>query len=161
MKKIIFLLLFTVSVFSQNYKVVYGKSSFSTEKDLSEIKDINVKNNIININKSFDQLEYELLINEEFAVFQYVTKLKLPEFNPRAITAGGGGGIHFYNRGNQKEIFATEMSGNKYYIESPINKYEWKITNESKIINDFLCYRAEANVYYDDFRGVNRQQKVD
>ena len=74
MKKIIFLLLFTVSVFSQNYKVVYGKSSFSTEKDLSEIKDINVKNNIININKSFDQLEYELLINDEFAVFQYDQK---------------------------------------------------------------------------------------
>ena len=70
MKKIVFILLFTLPVFSQNYKIIYGKSNSSSQEDLDKIKDINVKNNIISINQSFEQLDYELLINEKFAVFQ-------------------------------------------------------------------------------------------
>lgn len=153
MKKIVFILLFTLPLFSQNYKIIYGKSNSSSQEDLDKIKDINVKNNIISINQSFEQLDYELLINDKFAVFQYVKKLKLPNFNPRAITAGGGEGIHYYDQKNKEEIFEIEMSGKKYFIKSNIDKYNWTITNETKTINNFLCYRAVAKISYDDFRG--------
>lgn len=153
MKKIYFILLFTLPLFSQNYRITYGKSNSSTQEDLDKIKDINVKNNIIGINQSFDQLEYELLVNDKYAVFQYVKKLKLPNFNARAIIAGGGDGIHYYDQEMKNEIFEVEMSGKKHYIKSSIYKYKWAISNETKVINDFVCYLANTTLPYDDFRG--------
>ncbi len=153
MKKIYFILLFALPVFSQNYRITYGKSNSSTQEDLDKIKDINVKNNIISINQSFDQLEYELLVNDKYAVFQYVKKLKLPNFNSRAIMAGGGDGIHYYDQEMRNEIFEAEMSGKKHYIKSSMNKYKWEISNDTKVINDFVCYRANIKLPFDDFRG--------
>ena len=153
MKKIYFILLFTLPLFSQNYRITYGKSNSSTQEDLDKIKDINVKNNIISINQSFDLIEYELLVNDKYAVFHYVKKLKLPNFNSRAIIAGGGEGIHYYDQKNKNEIFEVEMSGKKHYIKSSINKYKWAISNETKVINDFVCYLANTTLPYDDFRG--------
>jgi GLPGLI family protein len=145
MKKIYFILLFALPVFSQNYRITYGKSNSSTQEDLDKIKDINVKNNIISINQSFDQLEYELLVNDKYAVFQYVKKLKLPNFNSRAIMAGGGDGIHYYDQEMKNEIFEVEMSGKKHYIKSSINKYKWEINpNDTKEISGFKCYKATA-----------------
>jgi GLPGLI family protein len=140
-------------LFSQNYRITYGKSNSSTQEDLDKIKDINVKNNIISINQSFDHIEYELLVNDKSAVFQYVKKLKLPNFNARAIIAGGGEGIHYYDQKNKNEIFEVEMSGKKHYIKSSINKYKWEISNDTKVINDFVCYRANTMLPFDDFRG--------
>ena len=153
MKKIYFILLFALPVFSQNYRITYGKSNSSTQEDLDKIKDINVKNNIISINQSFDLIEYELLVNDKYAVFHYVKKLKLPNFNSRAIIAGGGEGIHYYDQKNKNEIFEVEMSGKKHYIKSSINKYKWEISNDTKVINDFVCYLANTTLPYDDFRG--------
>lgn len=150
---LVFLMFLVMPLFSQNYRITYGKSNSSTQEDLDKIKDINVKNNIISINQSFDQLEYELLVNYKSAVFQYVKKLKLPNFNSRAIIAGGGEGIHYYDQKNKNEIFEVEMSGKKHYIKSSINKYKWAISNETKVINDFVCYLANTTLPYDDFRG--------
>ena len=82
----------------------------------------------------------------------------MPGFNPRAITVGGGNGIHYYDKKNNLIIFETEMTGKKYFIKSDTNKYNWRITTESKTINDFLCYRATAIIEYDDFRGKEKHE---
>lgn len=158
MKKIILFLFFTISSLGQNYKILYGKSIANDVEDLEKIKDVNVKNNIISINQSFEQLDYELLINNNFGIFKYIKTLKMPGFNPRAITVGGGNGIHYYDKKNNLTIFETEMTGKKYFIKSDINKYNWRITTESKTINDFLCYRATAIIEYDDFRGKEKHE---
>lgn len=142
----------------QNYKILYVKSIANDVEDLEKIKDVNVKNNIISINQSFEQLDYELLINNNFGIFKYIKTLKMPGFNPRAITVGGGNGIHYYDKKNNLTIFETEMTGKKYFIKSDINKYNWRITTESKTINDFLCYRATATIEYDDFRGKENHE---
>lgn len=158
MKKIILFLFFTMSSLGQNYKISYGKSIANDVEDIEKIKDVNVKNNIISINQSFEQLEYELLINNNFAIFKYIKTLKMPGFNPRAITVGGGSGIHYYDKINNVEIYETEMTGKKYFIKSNINKYNWTITSETKTINNFLCYRAIASISYDDFRGKEKHE---
>lgn len=153
MKKIILFLLFTTSLIGQNYKIIYGKSIANNTEDLEKITDINVKNNIININQSFDQVEYELLINNDVAIFNYVKTLKLPGFNPRAISVGGGSGIHYYDKKNSLEIYETEMTEKKYFVKSNINKYNWTITNETKKIDNFTCYKAVTTIFINDFRG--------
>lgn len=153
MKKLILFLVFTSSIMGQNYKIAYGKSISNNEEDLEKITDINIKNNIISINESFNQVEYELIISNNFAFFKYIKTLKMTGFNPRAITVGGGSGVHYYDKINNVAIYETEMTGKKYFIKSNINKYNWTITSETKSINNFLCYRAIAKVSYDDFRG--------
>lgn len=158
MKKLILFLLITNASIGQNYKIIYGKSFSQNLEDLEKITDINVKNNIISINQSFDQVEYELLINNNVAIFSYVKTLKLPGFNPRAISVGGGSGVHFYDKKSNTEIFETKLREKKYLIKSNISKYNWNITSESKKINNFLCYRATAIIEYDDFRGKEKHE---
>lgn len=147
------LLTTTLKANAQSYKITYGKLNTSTLEDLEQISNIGVKNNIISINNSFHLVEYELTISKEKARFSYLEKLNNPNLNKRAISAGGGSGIHYYDTKSNIKITQTPFSGKNYYVADSITKYNWKITTDTKKINDFLCYKAIATISYDDFRG--------
>ncbi|MFD2892195.1 GLPGLI family protein [Flavobacterium chuncheonense] len=154
-KRLLALLLLSISflVQSQNYSIIYGKMNSFSNDDLNKITDVNIKNNVINTMNSFKFLEYELIINYSCARFNYIEKLDSPNINPRAISAGGGSGIHFFDLNKNLTIHKTELLGDTYFVEKKIDSYKWNITNESKEINGFICYKAEADFPFDDFRG--------
>lgn len=153
--RILFILIFlSQELYSQDYRVTYGKINSKSKDELNEITDVNVRNNVMSMINSFKLLEYELLIvDKSVARFNYVEKLDTPKINKRAIGAGGGGGIHFFNLDENLTIHKTELLGDVYFVEKKIDSYEWRIINESKEINGFTCYKAETSFSYSDFRG--------
>lgn len=155
MKKNLFLLLSLLYVygFSQKYEFTYGKMISTSESELNNIKDISVKNNILEMNKSFDFIEYQLLVDGNNAMFHYVKKINPPNFNKRAITMGGGDGIYYFDYLSNKVIHKTELIGDLYYVEKKIDSYKWIILNETKIINGLICHKAKTDIIYDDIRG--------
>jgi GLPGLI family protein len=150
---IIILYLFSLSVFSQKLEFTYGKITTPNEEELNNLKDITIKNNIIDMNKSFELVEYQLLINENIASFMYIEKVNTPNFNKRAITMGGGDGTRYYDNKKSNVIHKTELLGDIYFVKKRIDHYNWEITKESKIISGFLCYKAKTSFPFDDFRG--------
>ena len=158
MKKEITLILGILCLFhycatAQSYKVVYGKLVQNNDDEIREIKDDNLRNSIISLNKSFSYVEYELIINGNKAKFQYIDKLESPNFNKRVISMGGGRDIYFYDNDKKIVLRETSLDDKNYIIEKPLLNNNWNITNETNFINNFLCFKAIANISVDDFRG--------
>jgi GLPGLI family protein len=138
---------------AQNYKFFYGKLVHTTDEDLNKITDLSVRENIIQMNKSFEDLEYVLSINKNVAKFSYYNKLEKGGFNKRIISFGGGGNTIFYDLLLKTVVVETDLADEKLFVKKEIGKYKWNITSETKYINDYLCYKAIANISYNDFRG--------
>lgn len=151
--KFLIIILFSIKAFSQQYEFTFGKMISVNEEELNNIKDVNIKNNIIDMNNSFVFVDYQLIVNNNYAIFKYLEKINAPSFNKRVITMGGGEGVYYFDLINNRLIHKTELLGDIYYVEKKIDSYKWKITNLSKKINGFTCYKAETSFSYSDFRG--------
>ena len=51
-----------------------------------------------------------------------------------------------------KVFYGTEFSSSRYLVEYPFDYYNWKISNETKIIDGFKCYKASGVEIINDFR---------
>jgi GLPGLI family protein len=138
MKNIIFILVFITSLigFSQkNVLVTYKKIS---NLDESEITIPRIKSII----QSLEEVEYELFISDSLAVFKKKDKVYSDKFNKSALVFGGGSTKHFFSEEN---YFYNEenINNKKYFIKDIIDQESWVVKNETKIINNYKCYKAE------------------
>jgi GLPGLI family protein len=140
----IFLLL-AYSTFSQGFsgKVLYSKD-FKTINE-SEIKSSNVEAQRVfeSMRGSMESLVYVLKFNEVESVFKLEESMGSDFRNvpSRAITAGRGKGLYYVNLKESYYLYENEISGQNYLVkEDEIN--EWKLINETKKIDDYLCYKA-------------------
>lgn len=139
--KIIFLLLFTHLIFSQDFvekTATYGVKIVSDEQSTLEK---HIKEQYPNFNKNVEELEFTLSFNKEKAVFETKNKLYT---NPEATEMGKAfvkAGITLYQ--NKDSIFSKAYDfENKEYNLLSFKKINWEIINETKIINQLLCYKA-------------------
>lgn len=125
-----------------NIKITYGKL-FEFSKDSSNVKNkdayVSAQNFLADIKESVNKTEFNLIINDSVAKFEYNDILQDEKFNKAAITFGGGNN-HYYDL-KKDNVYRLNAEKNKLikYDKDSIN---WILTNESKIIQDFLCYRA-------------------
>jgi GLPGLI family protein len=151
---LILLIFCPVICFSQSYRITYGKSNNYNKEEFDAIKDPMIKENIARINYSISKMDFQLLISGDIARFNYIDKLKDDDFDRRAIGIGGGSETYYYDASKDMVICESELMGETFFIESNISKdYKWQITNETKQIGEYKCFRAEAVVGFDDFRG--------
>lgn len=105
-------------------------------------------------NEGLKELEYILKFNQKMGVFQLEESLEIDNrsnLKPAQITAGQGNYYH-YNKG---VLHQREFVGDMLLISYDI-PLEWTITQESKKVGAFTCYKALATYNFDN--GVIKKQ---
>ncbi len=138
MKKTILIILFSLfSLFfyTQNIKVVYAKG-YKNYKNITNEKP-----------KIFKGLNYELIISNNEATFSYIDNLSINESNKKFIGRGGGDGLYYKNSFTKEKLHQviSPITNKLYLIYSKTNEIKWTLTNESKKINGYSCYKAIGN----------------
>lgn len=125
--------------------VVYGYKSLNTEPDNLQHnftkEQIDMAKNVIN---TFENIEFELMCNKKQSSYQIIDKLNLKDdvtYKVASITAGKNK-IYFNDLINNKVFYEKELDNKKFYIEEEPSKTKWQLTNESKKIDDYTCYKA-------------------
>ena len=110
------------------------------------------------------QLEkvYFLSFNGSASVYEEEEKLDAPTAGPGG--RGRGGRFGFFARGGlggsgdvykniSEDVYAqeSEISGKKFLIKDGLEKLEWKLENESKMIGDYAVFKATAVRKIEDF----------
>lgn len=137
----------SLTVFAQEKKslrVEYVKD-VNVLIDTSKIKENKSKISDMNssIIESSKDLSYELLINDFHSIFKE-NKSMIPDkndgFRRFASSIGGTKGIFYINKNDSIYINKKEYFGQSFRVE--LKPQNWRITNETKLINNFKCYKA-------------------
>jgi GLPGLI family protein len=133
---LILTLLLTSVVNSQNLTFTYKK--ISNEK-IEAVKLDRIKSVI----SSIPQVSYELIVNDSISSFTVINKVYTPDFNKGAISYGGGSNFYVKKKNNELQSLESTLVFNDSYLKkSTTFTTDWKITNESKVINGYICYKA-------------------
>ncbi len=134
MKKIILILFFVNFSYSQehiNIEVTYIKA-YKNYKDSTNTAPRPLKN-----------LEYKLICNSKESLFFYVKNMDIDlETNTNYIGRGGGEGICYSNLNEKLKLEAIDRWDQSFLVKSNFDEYEWKLSNETKYIGKYLCYKA-------------------
>ena len=58
----------------------------------------------------------------------------------------GNGGPIFKNLKTKKFIQDSEFMGKKFLITDSVNKFNWVLEKEQKMIGNYLCFKATAEI---------------
>lgn len=140
-----FTLLISLKSYSQNSlngKIIY-KASFQYEKLLkviNEAETTEITKNILrkSIKKTSD-IKYTLKFNSVESIFSKEKKLESRKKNITDVLAAAEG---FFYTNNLEEVILNqkESFGNQFLINLP--KAVWILSQETKIIGKFTCYKA-------------------
>lgn len=106
-----------------------------------------------NVNK----LEYDLKIKNNESTFELVDKIKNSlEANKLKVAATlSSRGIYYYNKSSNELLLQKDFMGNLFLITLN-NETKWNYTNETKRIQDFLCYKATKIIKF-----KNREKTIE
>lgn len=164
-KTLVFLILcnISISVFSQDFQ---GKAYYQTKTtmDINQFSNRELspeqKKHISERMKSFLEKEYTLVFNKTESVYKEEERLEAQS------SSGGFGGFasNFsdgpkYKNVKSKELLQDqEFFGKQFLIKDSLKSLNWKMTNESKQIGNYTCFKATATKTVDkfDFRSLRR-----
>lgn len=75
----------------------------------------------------------------------------------------GGGGTHYKNIKEKKFIIDKEMMGKEFLIQDSLPKLDWKMSQETKEIGGYMCFKATAmqKASQSDFRNFKMKKEGD
>lgn len=121
-----------------------------TEDELNAIKDENIKTSLINRLNESKKREFILKGNTQNAVFKETERMKSDK--DKSLTATLVSDQYYYDIKSEQVYLFTEFSGTKYLVSNSFSLYNWNITNETKNIDGFKCYKAKGTEIINDFR---------
>ncbi|MBC7525295.1 MAG: GLPGLI family protein [Flavobacterium sp.] len=151
--KVIYLTIILTTVnltVAQNFKgkAIY-QSKIKSEETVGEIK----SEKDAEFDKAFQkewekvsQKTYSLSFNKTESLFEEEQKLEPVGQSDSGMTISitiSGDGKKYMNRKVQKQIFEGEIFEKKYLITDELTNWDWQLKEETKIIGDYLCYKAE------------------
>lgn len=144
--KLLTFLIFILSnyiITSQNMfgTVIYGierinkaiPTEFSSSKDLINLLD-----------KGLQNIEYQLTFNNIESNYNYIEKMDIDDdlgFK-LAIAVSGGDGTKYVNSKTKEVLKQMYIDGTPYLIPSNLENLNWILFNETKMIQNFLCFKA-------------------
>ncbi|AJR02974.1 GLPGLI family protein [Siansivirga zeaxanthinifaciens] len=139
-KNLLLKILFLVSCelcFSQDIKsikVTYGKYM----KSLLDTTKTNPK--------QLKDLFYVLDANLNESRFEFVKRLDIDNYsNKRLIGRSGGDGVYYKNLNLKEKLHQKYFGDKEFLISYDFNRYNWKISKETKIIGNYKCYKASTS----------------
>ena len=125
------------------YSVIY---SAKTALDTSKFKVH--KAHVGMILKEIDNLELSLKIQDTLTVFEVGIPMgidrKSSYFKKRARSFLLLREAYYTDLKNRKLFTHSIFNNEEYLIESLISKYEWQVSDESRIISGYTCYKAST-----------------
>ncbi len=153
---IILLLFFNIGfVFSQEHKnieVIYGVviEDFS-EEELRKMSSDYMRKAIVNKLNNTKNVLYKLEANSKEAVFKKIEVL-VSEMNTGGDYSSNA--VFYYDNISKNVYETSQLGGIDYLIQYPTTYYQWEITNDTKDIDGYICYKAIGKQKIDDnFRG--------
>lgn len=145
--------LFTYCVFSQTQSgditySVHKTESIEEKKLFKEYKDVKKK-----IDNQLLDLSFKLKFNtikSEFGVVKSLFRADNEFINEMALLTCRGNIVYITDSKKNTIIEQTPFFGKTYLIKSTFKDYNWILTNESKKIGDYICYKA---IYKKDVSG--------
>ncbi|QRM88780.1 GLPGLI family protein [Lacinutrix sp. WUR7] len=144
-----FLILFFVNVsFAQNSKktstIIYKISTNNNVEDLD--LETSIKNRIKAINKASDLIECKLHFNVNESVFYQEKKMSLNNDQSYKLASIVIRGLYYSNIKDSLKILNKNFSDVNFNVIIPFNKHRWQITNETKEIGGYKCFKANKIV---------------
>lgn len=142
----------TIAIFSfgLNYNLIaqnyFGNIFYS--KQLVSSSDNEKETYMYKRYKSFESdfldLNYTLKFNSKESLFKGEGLINLDDGPKKRIIlgAGRGNGVYYTNIENDYRLNQKEAFGELFLVTSKISDENWVLVNESKMIGDYLCYKA-------------------
>lgn len=146
LKILILLFLVNVNLLAQN--TTTGKVTYKynlNEQSFGEIKNQEIVEKFkSSLNRSRDKINYLLTFNEKESSYKII-KFLIPDnekFLEYATLITGGTEEYYTNIVTKKRLKKIDFIGDKFIISSSIDK-KWELTQESKRIGKYFCYKAK------------------
>lgn len=151
MRKILTLLVCCAS-FLMNAQEFAGKATYKTHRKTNISLDSTMNTEMQKqmqerLRKMFQQT-YTLTFNGEASVYKQNEKLNSP--SPQVNNGGmmvvaiGGGANEVTYKNIKKDQFvqSRDLMGKLFLVKDNLEKYDWKLTGETKNIGNYTCYKA-------------------
>lgn len=139
----IFFSFLSISVYTQIQKASIQYNIKFRLKNPNNKKDFFNNSDILN---AFEDLKIHLLYYNNKSMLYAESMMSLSDGtdlnDELARTISGVKSAYFCDIPKNSIIRTTEFDGNKYIISSNFDKRKWILTNESKMIKGFKCYKA-------------------
>lgn len=161
MKKIIKITLFlfftTTLSYSQlaekeMYQITYKIDRYDKTKKGEKVKFKSTNRMVQKMFSIMEELKFDLIFNEDKAIFQR-RDLIVPDNDKmfyRLASNGVYDGVTYFKDSKQKFV-VKEFFGEHFKIDYPYHQYNWKLTNETKIIQGYTCYKATTTWVEKDY----------
>ncbi|NLP58586.1 GLPGLI family protein [Lutibacter sp. B1] len=156
--------LFIGTLFSQDFqgiaiyqtKQVVNLTMDSTKTDFSQQQAIQEM-----LQKQFEKV-YELKFNKTESFYKEEEQLDKPEVSSGGLTITIAGDRSKLYKNTQTETFVNsrDLMGKQFLISDRMEKTDWKLENESKIIGNYTCYKATAVETYEDVEFKTGKKEV-
>ncbi len=147
MKKI-FLFVTMAQIFFASYstgqvlKVEYSEK-MNVSEQLKNIEDPAIRQ--IVMQKIGAAKTYELINQAGISIYQKAENKEL-ELESNVQVIGGTGDIVYMNHGKNEFITQTNFLNRNFLIKDKIEKFNWKLTDETKKIGEYQCKKATATI---------------
>ncbi|WP_179349324.1 GLPGLI family protein [Winogradskyella pacifica] len=148
---------FTISMFCQVGKAVYGKQLKSYESDTPDNASQYAKKIVENLKTQ----EFQLTFNNQKATYK---KIKFLNNNTspvlKAMTEGiiDFRGAIYYDKASDIILHEKEFAGVNYLIKR--NKIDWILTKDTLKIDNYLCYKATTTYTIENTKGKHTLEVV-
>lgn len=94
--------------------------------------------------KNQEKIQFSLVFDSISNIYKIVDKMEEQNNNDYKITAiiNGSTITYYKNIKNKEKLYQAELQGQKFNVLLPFQQYNWEITNETKLIQGFKCYKA-------------------
>ena len=135
-------IIYKVKIQRQDKNKEDKKPSKRVERVLEEVKNINLQLLYNNGKGSFK--------TEEALDVDYMSRLT----RSSAKTIANVRDDYYYDVPEKKIVSDRELSGTSYNIVYRFDTFEWKLNNETKKIDEYLCYKATTTYSYKNRKGT-------
>lgn len=141
----IFYFFFTTQLIIGQYKsghIIYKVNNIAVENTSNNPEYKNFKKKIDEIAK---ELSFELKFDQTKSVFNLVKYLPLGKnklYANGAITILGGKEVYYTDIKDKFIIKEKNFLGEPFLIKTPLNQLNWNLTNQTKQISGYKCYKA-------------------
>lgn len=147
------LFLCAFSLYSQNYKITYGLT-IKEDKSRMEDKIEYIRKAHIRAINGAKNLSFSLLCNDSTSYFEKKDILDIDSKETQsAIRASSTKDPYFMNANYVFTIKKETPIGSNYIVKDTLIK-NWTITNESKKIANYTCYKATTNYKIENSVGI-------
>jgi len=98
-------------------------------------------------------IEFVLITNNREVIFKQKEKVNVDDISSNLASILLGGNHVYYKNNDTKEFFYQTQAYGEYFIVN-INDVKWVLSKETKVIENYVCFKATSHYIVDNSKGV-------